>query len=131
IIDAIKYGPQPEGVSFGRFPEGSDRLVYLFPPSPFAQNSALWRGDIVINEIMYAPISRDARDQFIELYNRGTGSVQLAGWTFSCGIQFTFPTNAILAAGEYLVVARDVEHLKSSYPNLTAAKGFGNFGGSL
>jgi hypothetical protein len=51
-------------------------------------------GDIVINELMYDPISGNDDDQYIELYNKGTNTINLAGWQFTAGVTFTFPPNA-------------------------------------
>ena len=36
--------------------------------------------DVVINEIMYHPASHEAREEYIELFNRGTTNVNLTGW---------------------------------------------------
>src|SRR5262245_51461359 len=47
--------------------------------------------DIVITEIMYDSASGDRREDFIELYNRGTVAHNLAGWRFEDGVNFTFP----------------------------------------
>ena len=47
--------------------------------------------DVIINEIMYNPSSFDDRDEWIELYNRDLVPVDLAGWRFTRGIDFTFP----------------------------------------
>jgi hypothetical protein len=52
-------------------------------------------GDIVINELMYDPISGNDDDQYIELYNKGTNTVNLAGWQFTSGVTFTFPSVTI------------------------------------
>src|SRR4051812_48230681 len=85
IIDAIRFGPQARGISTGRVPEGGAALFQLFPPTPFAQNDALYSGDITINEIMYAPLSGRGEDEYVELYNRTTNSVNLEGWAIAGG----------------------------------------------
>ena len=43
----------------------------------------------------------------------------------------TFPTNAVIAAGGYLVVANDAAHLITNYPGLNTNNTLGNYGGSL
>ncbi len=48
---------------------------------------------MVINELMYDPISGNDDDQYIELYNKGTNTVNLSGWQFTAGVTFTFPPN--------------------------------------
>ena len=60
-------------------------------------------GDIVINELMYDPISGNDDDQYIELYNKGTNTINMAGWQFTSGVTFTFP-NVAIAPNGYLVV---------------------------
>jgi hypothetical protein len=85
----------------------------------------------VINEIMYAPISLNDDDQFVELYNRGTSAVNLAGWRFTSGIGFTFPSNTVVQPAGYFVVARNASRLVTSYPNLNSANVAGNFSGTL
>ncbi len=60
---------------------------------------------IVINEIMYNPPETGTDSlEFIELYNNDVMAVDLAGWAFTQGVDFTFPTYS-LAPGDYLVVA--------------------------
>lgn len=71
-------------------------------------------GAIVLSEIMYHPVSEDPRDEFIELYNRSERPVDLTGWFFSKGVQFTFG-DVVLAPGEYLVVAADAARLASTH----------------
>lgn len=61
---------------------------------------------IVITEIMYNPPSTDVLE-YIELYNNDTEHIHLAGFSFAQGIVYTFPSNAFLNPGEYLVVAVD------------------------
>ena len=82
VLDTIRYEGQQANVSFGRMPDGSERLQALAQPTPGRTNSIAWQSDIIINEIMYAPISLNDDDQYIELYNRGTNAVDLGGWQF-------------------------------------------------
>ncbi|MBN1421979.1 MAG: CotH kinase family protein [Planctomycetes bacterium] len=78
--------------------------------------------DIIINEVMYHPMGPDATSEldddvleYVELYNRGTEAVDLAGWSFDRGIQYTFPSGTTLGAGEYLVVCGDVDSIRAKY----------------
>jgi len=61
---------------------------------------------IVITEIMYNPPSTDVLE-YIELYNNDNQHVHLAGFSFAQGVVYTFPSNAFLNPGEYLIVAVD------------------------
>jgi hypothetical protein len=79
---------------------------------------AFLRADIVINEIMYHPSSERTTEEYIELHNTGTASVNLGGWSFTSGVAFTFP-NALIPAGGYLVVAADRTAFTAKYPGVT------------
>jgi len=79
---------------------------------------------------MYDPISENDDDQYIELYNKGTNTVNLSGWQFTGGITFTFP-NASITPNGYLVVSRNTTNLFAKYPNLNSGNTVGNFSGKL
>jgi len=75
-------------------------------------NPALAPGDIVINEFVAGNINgltdEDGEKQdWIELYNRGTNAVNLIGWSLTDDVNvpglWTFPSK-VLNPGEYLVV---------------------------
>jgi regulation of enolase protein 1 (concanavalin A-like superfamily) len=131
VIDAVRFAGQANGVASGRCPDGSPVFRELATPTLGTNNAPALRREIVINEIMYEPVSGDAGDQYIELYNRGSQAVELSGWRFTDGVSYTFPANTILGAGSYLVVAKDFARLLTNYPNLNASNLLGDFGGSL
>lgn len=92
---------------------------------------------IVINEIMYhaAPQYRtgdqayqEVTDEWIELFNRGTQPVDLAGWSLAGGLDFVFAPGTTLAAGAYLVVSNNAAQLAVQWPAATIV---GNFAGRL
>jgi fibronectin type 3 domain-containing protein len=87
--------------------------------------------DIVINEIMYRPISGDKDEEYVELYNRSTNAVDLGGWRFVDGISFTFPRTWLLQPGGYVVIAASAARLQTHYSNLGSGNLLGNFSGSL
>jgi len=62
---------------------------------------------VVINEIHYDPDVKTEQVEFVELYNPDDESVDLSGWYFSRGIDFTFPQGTSLASDAYLVVVQD------------------------
>jgi hypothetical protein len=115
----------------GRSPDGTGQWRHPDQPTPGSSNSFALRKEIVINEIMYAPISGDSNDEYVELYNRGTNTVDLSGWKFTAGIDFAIPTGTSLAAGAYLVVGKNAGQLISNYPNLTTQNTMGDFHGTL
>jgi len=69
----------------------------------------------VINEIHYDPPDPIRPAEFIELHNPGIAPVSLAGWRLSGGIAFTFPTQTVLPAGGFLVVAQDPSTIQSQF----------------
>jgi regulation of enolase protein 1 (concanavalin A-like superfamily) len=131
VLDAIQFEGQENGVSSGRFPDGAPDIYPLAERTPEASNSRILVNDIVINEIMYEPISEDEKDQYVELYNKGTTAINLGGWRFTEGINFTFPGNTVIPPDGYLVVAKSVTHLLAKYAGLTTANTVGNFSGRL
>jgi hypothetical protein len=79
----------------------------------------LFAGNIVLNEIMYHPASENLSESYVELVNTGGVTVDLSGWRFTKGLQYTFPTNTLFAPGAYLVVAADRSAFTNKYPGVT------------
>jgi regulation of enolase protein 1 (concanavalin A-like superfamily) len=130
ILDAVQFGPQANGVSFGRWPDGANDFYAFTTNTPGAGNSPILIGNIVINELMYDPISGSDDDQYIELYNQGTNAVNLNGWQFTTGVTFTFP-NITIAANGFVVVAKNMTNLFAKYSNLNSGNTVGNYSGKL
>ncbi len=64
--------------------------------------------NIVINELHYNPNSVQGADQdyeFLELYNAESSTINLSGYTFTQGINYTFPNGTTIDAGEYIIIA--------------------------
>lgn len=74
------------------------------------------RADVLINEIMYHPSSELVTEEYVELYNPGAGAVDLSGWKFTNGVQFTFPAGTSISAGGYLVVTANPAAFHAKYP---------------
>ena len=77
-------------------------------------------GDVVINEIMYHPTQpangpEPVAEEYIELFNRGTNTVNLANWRITKGVSFTF-AEVPLAPGGYLVIAANLAAFQAKYP---------------
>jgi len=96
---------------------------------------------IIINEIHYNPANRDDYE-FIELYNAGKSSANVSGFRFTDGIDFIFPQGSSIAAGEYVVIAKNAsiysnqgyqvfewigESLSNSWANIQFETGQGTF----
>ena len=93
------------------------------PNDPVSRQSS-----IVINEIMYDSPSDHGTAEYIELYNRGTDTINLTGWRISDGVRFDFPDNTTIGPGGYLVIAADQECLTAAHGNIPIV---GNWRGGL
>lgn len=131
VIDAFKFKGQENGVSVGRYPDGGDEFHRMAGLTLGSANGDRRIDDVVINEIMYDPISGVNDDEFIELYNQGPSTVDLSGWRLRGGISFTFPDGAQIASGDYVVVARDALRLQTNYAQLNTSNTYGDYSGKL
>ncbi|MES2467525.1 MAG: lamin tail domain-containing protein [Verrucomicrobiota bacterium] len=74
---------------------------------------------------------RDSDEQWIELYNKGTAAVDLAGWKLGGAVDFTFLPGASLAPGGYLVVSGNAAVFTAAHPGQPLAGVWsGNLSGS-
>ena len=125
LIDHVVFGPQLEDYSRGRLPNGSGNWedFEIGRSTPGTSNRAR-PVQVMINEIMYHPYhavdeGENLGEEYIELYNDGDESVDLAGWRFIDGVDFVFPDIAEIAAKEHLVIASDVNAFEAKYPGVT------------
>ena len=116
LLTRVQFAAQENGISTGRSPDGSGQFYRLAAKTPGTNNAALLVSDVVINELMYHPISGNADDQYVELFNRSAVRSNLGGWTLDDGIDFTFPTNTVISASGYLVVANNARVSSRTYP---------------
>ncbi len=131
VLDAIRFQGQENGVATGRYPDGAPAFQELNGKTPNAPNAKPTTRQVVINEIMYHPISGDDDDEFVELHNIGGTAVSLAGWRLSDAISFTFPPTAFIPVDGYVVVGRNRGRLLLNYPTLTTNQAFGDYSGAL
>lgn len=75
--------------------------------------------DIAFSELMYYPAGTNALDAWLELQNTGSSTVSLSGWRVTRGITFTFPTDASIPAGGYLVVAANAAAFLGRNPSVS------------
>jgi hypothetical protein len=79
----------------------------------YATTNASPVGQIVINEIMYAPSVANA--EFVELYNSATNiAFDLSGWQFQ-GLGYTFPAGSVIGPTNYLVLAANGAAFAAAY----------------
>ncbi|MBI4585945.1 MAG: lamin tail domain-containing protein [Planctomycetes bacterium] len=102
-------------LSHVRSPDGGGTWRITPIITPGAANQVAVEQDIVLNEIMYDSPASPERGEFIELYNRGSRAISLAGWKIVEGFNFSFPASTWIKPGEYLVVARDPQFIRDTY----------------
>ncbi len=90
--------------------------------------SAAHAGDVLLNEIHYDPPDETLLEELVELYNAGAAAVDLSGWYFSDGIEYTIPDGTVLGPGEYLVIAESPDAIKTKFG---ASRILGPFEGHL
>lgn len=88
-------------------------LFMSFESGLFAQT-----GDVVINEIMYAPTGTPNSQEWFEIYNKSSTAYDLKNWKWkdSSGVLRTITTSSILLnPNSYSVVCQDSASVKSFY----------------
>ena len=139
-VQRITYGPQAQGVSQGRLPDGTATIV-AFPGSlsPAAGNYLLNYPGPVLNEVLArnsdaVPGPWGNYPDCVEIYNGGVMPFDLGGMGLSDDpddVKFVFAHGIVVAAGAYLVVWCDDGRAVST--NGTLNSGFalsGNSGGA-
>jgi hypothetical protein len=114
VVDAVTFEPSADGKSEARVPDGDRVLQPAAEPTQGAPNATLASTGVIINEIMYHPLSGSELEEFIEIHNRGESEVDLASWRVD-GVGLTFPPDTSIAAGAYLVIARDPVLIQDIY----------------
>jgi len=130
------------------FPQPSTGLVQLawapghgirdlaVQPNDFAGGSwtcvldpnASYAGAVIISEIMYHQYSENSAEEYIELYNTTPNPINLNGWRFNRGVNFTF-TNIVIPGHGYFVVAANLAAFRAKYPDVTNV--IGDWNGQL
>lgn len=114
VVDAAIFEPKVDGKSEARLPNGARDIAPAASPTPGASNSVSVNVDVVLNEIMYHPITGDDLDEYVELYNRGGSPVDLSNWVLE-GVDLTFPPGSSIGAGAYLVVCKSPSWIQGHY----------------
>lgn len=118
IVDQVSYGAQVTDISYGRFPNGTGAFQTMDPTYSAENMESIFvtTGDVVINEFMASNDTTVADqdgeyDDWIELYNNGTSSVDLSGYFLSDDatdlMLWTFPSGTSIAADDYLIIWAD------------------------
>ena len=81
---------------------------------------------MLINEIHLDPDVKTEPVEFIELYNDGDQAIDLSGWHFSDGVDYTFPLGTLAPARGYVVVAENPTALQTKYSVTALGPWIGN-----
>ena len=113
-LNRVTYGPQLDGISQGRLPDGSATVVsFAGSASPGTTNFMVASTGLRLNELMARNDSAVVNpwgqySDWVELYNPGAASFDLSGMSLSLDqlqpCQWVFPAGTTLAAGGYLVL---------------------------
>ncbi|NQT89041.1 lamin tail domain-containing protein, partial [bacterium] len=95
--------------------------------SPGADDGAFAPGPIVINELHTNPDVKTEQVEFVELHNPTGEDVDVSGWYFSNGLDYTLPADTTILSGGYLVIGENPADIQAKF-GITA---FGPFVGSL
>ncbi len=85
---------------------------------------------IVINEIHYNGGNNASLNEFIELYNAGTTTVNMTGWRLSSAVDFNFPSGTTLAPGAYLLIAQSPSTIQTLYGKVALGPWIGSLSSS-
>jgi len=69
----------------------------------------------VITELCYLPDVANGETEYLVLSNVGSEDLDLAGYTFSKGLTFTFTEGVILSAGESLYIVKELGAMATEY----------------
>ncbi len=120
FVDRVEFGAAREGVSWGRWPNGTGGLYPMAqqtlldagsPASPWppagGENSDPRVGPLVISEVHHTPAGDDANLEFVELYNPTAAPQSLANWQLRGDVDFDFIDESLPAGGVAVVTAFD------------------------
>src|SRR6185295_1345064 len=86
VLEAVRFEAQQNGVSMGRYPDGAAGFYRLQSKTPGGANGRQRIPDVVINEIMFEPVSDDDEDEYVELFNHTAAPVDIGLWSIEDGI---------------------------------------------
>ncbi len=115
VVDAVNFRPSHDEFGESLIPDGATEMRDGAPPTRDAANELPVETGVVINEIMYHPIDGDRDREFLELFNRGEVAIDLTGWELTNGVDFAFADGQMIGPGEYLVVARNPDLIRTIY----------------
>lgn len=119
LNDSVCFGTVATNISYGRSYDGSPQWIDFVASTPNATNVEIPAGNLLINELLSVNINSVVDDQgehepWIEIYNPGQDTIDLAGWYLSDDLnqrtKFRFDFGSQLtsvAPGEHLLLWSD------------------------
>ena len=131
------FGAAEQGISFGRHTrsDGAVDFTAMSTSTPGATNAYPRVGPLVISEIHCRP--GGGEQEFVELVNISGTAVSLfqggQGWRLSDGIDFDFPSNAVVPPYGYVVVSAEAPDVYRAHMAMTTTNilVFGPYTGRL
>ena len=120
FVDHVDFDAARNGESFGRWPNSQGKLYPMLTRTFGATNSGPRVGTVIISEFMYQPASGNATLEFVEVFNPSPAIENLTNWKLTGDVDYTFPTNTLLPAGQTLAVLSFDPKLPNSTTTLTA-----------
>ena len=111
FMDHVEFGATDNGVSLGRWPDGSGQLFPMTRVTTNGPNERPVVGDVVISEVNYHPSDPaqgspliDDQLEFIEVWNHTSRPSDISNWRLNRAIDYTFEPNTILGPDSGIVV---------------------------
>ena len=67
----------------------------------------------------------ESSEEWIELYNKGDGTVNMSGWKLEGEVDYEFPQDTLMVSGEYMIIAHNPIDLAAKYPDIRIVGGYG------
>ncbi len=115
FVDGMRTADRPPGRAWGRWPDGDGSTFVLDEPTRGSANIVTRDARVVINEVHYHPSIGHEAEEYIELYNRSLGAVDMGGWQLSGAVRYEIPEGFLLFPASYMVIAADPEALQAAY----------------
>lgn len=120
FADHVNFSAARNGESFGRWPDAIGELYPMRERTLGSTNTGPRVGPVIISEFMYQPSPSAPTLEFVEILNTGALAESLANWRLAGDIDYTFPSNTVLAPGAALAVLPFDPMLPANASNLTA-----------
>ena len=66
----------------------------------------------------------ESSEEWIEIYNKSDGTIDLSGWKLQGDVDYEFPQDTVIVSGEYMVIAHNPIDLAAKYPDIRIVGGY-------